>query len=445
MKKKLFSLIAIILTVCMLIPSMSVGAATFKTDFPTTSKALELINLDTGTTVFQKNADQKEFPASTTKIMTYIVTVENVKDLDTKVTVPQSVIDSLSGTGSSMAGLIGGETLTVLQLLNCMMVPSANDAAAVLADFVGGGDTNKFVEMMNKKAKELGCKNTNFVNPHGLHDPNHYTTADDMCKIARYAMTLPHFAEITSEIRYFIPVTNKSKVERPLSTTNKLIQSSSSYYYKYAKGIKTGSTDEAGYCLVSSAVKPGSSYLCVALGAPEVDTNGKPVTTNGAMVDSKKLYEWAFEKLKLKTVINSTDKLGEVKLAYAWNKDTLAYTAEKSYATILPNDVDASSVITTPHLPKSVSAPIKKGQVIGTATVSYAGQELTTVNLVAAESVERSELLHTVDAAKSIFTSTWFLIIVALIVILLIIYIILAIVYNRKKKNLRRVKKYRKM
>jgi len=448
MKKKLFSLITLILAVCILIPSISVGAATYKIDFATTTKALELINIDTGTVVYQKNADQKVEMASTTKIMTYIITAEKIKNLDTKITVPQAVIDSLSGTGSSMSGLIGGETLTALQILNCMMVPSGNDAAAVLADYVGGGDANKFVEMMNAKAKELGCKNTHFVNPHGLHDPDHYTTADDMAKIAKYALSLPHFTEITSQISYSIPATNKSAKPREIGATNYMICPNAEqgyYYYKYATGIKTGTTDEAGYCLVSSATKDNSSYLCVALGAPEIDANGKHVSINGAMVDSKKLFQWAFSSLKLKTVINNTDKLGEVKLAYAWNKDTLAYTAEKSYSTILPNDVDASSVIITPHLPKSVTAPVKKGYVIGTATISYAGQELTTVNLVAAESVERSELLHTVDAAKLIFTSTWFLVIVALIIILLIIYIILAIMYNRKKKNLRRVKKYRKM
>lgn len=445
MKKKLFSLITIILTVCMLLPSLSVGAATYKIDFETTAKALELINLDTGTIVYQKNADQKMYPASTTKIMTYIITVEKVKDLNSQVTVSKDVVDQLLGTGSSLSGIKEGETLTVLQLLNCMMVPSGNDAALVLADYVGGGDVSQFVDMMNAKAKALGCKNTHFANPHGLQDENHYTTADDLSKIARYAMTLPHFAEITSQLYYTIPATNKSPKARTINTTNGLLDPNSKYFYQYAKGIKTGSTDEAGYCLVSDATKGSSSYLCISLGAPEVDAKGNTVSPNGSFVDTKKLYQWAFSNLKLKTVINNTDKIGEVKLQYAWNKDTLSLTAEKSYSTILPNDVDASSVLVTKHLPKSVSAPIKKGQPIGTATLSYAGQELTTINLVAAESVERSELLHSVDAAKSVFTSTWFLVIVALIVILLIIYIILAIVYNRRKRNLRRVKKYRRM
>lgn len=445
MKKKLFPLIALILAVCIMMPSLSVSAATYDINFETTTKALELINLDTGTTVYQKNANQKMYPASTTKIMTYIIAAENIKDLNaTKITASKKVVDSLLGTGSSLSGVQAGETFTALQLLYCMMIPSGNDAALVLADYVGGGDVNKFVDMMNAKAKSLGCKNTHFANPHGLHDENHYTTADDLAKIAKYALSLPHFVEINSLTYYAIPASGKfPKID--LNTTNGLIQPVSSYFYRYATGIKTGSTDEAGRCLVSSASKDDSKYLCVALGAPEKDSNGKDVTINGAMIDSRKLFEWAFDNLKIKTVVNANDKIGEVNLNYAWNKDKLSLCAKEDYKAILPNDVDVSSVIPILHVPKSVDAPIKKGKKIGTATLSYAKQELTTIDIVAAESVERSELLHTADVAKTIFTSTWFIIIASLIIVLIIIYIILAIIYNRKKKSMRRVKKYRRM
>lgn len=447
MKKKLFVLIPLFLAVCVMMSSLPVNAATYHIDFSTTTDGLELANLDTGTVVYQKNADKKLEPASTTKIMTYIIACENIKNLEnTKITVKKEVVDSLLGTGSSMSGVKEGETLTALQLLNCMMIPSGNDAALVLADYVGGGDVNKFVDMMNAKAKELGCKNTHFANPHGLHDPNHYTTADDLLKIAKYALSLPYFSDITSKTIYKIAPTNKCSTARYIYTTNSLINVTADngyYYYKYATGIKTG--HDVGYSLVSSAVKDGSSYLCVALNAPDKDANGKDVSTNGAMIDSRNLFKWAFNNLKLKTVITANDAVCDITLNYAWNKDKLQLVPEKSYSTILPEDVEASSVFVTPHIPKSIDAPIKKGQVIGTATLTYANQELTTVNLVAAESVERSELLHSMNTVKSIFTSTWFIVIASIIVTLLIIYIILALIYNRKKKNLRRVKKYRKM
>lgn len=449
MKKKLFPLLYLILTVCMLVPSYA-SAATFNIDFETNSAAIELINLDTDTIVYQKNADAKRAPASTTKIMSFIVVSEQIEDLEnTQVTVTKEVVDRLLGTGSSLSGIKENDVLTVMQLLNCMMVPSGNDAALVLADYIGNGNADAFVELMNQKAQELGCINTHFMNPHGLHDENHYTTAHDLYLITKYAMTLPHFTDITDQTRYtYTPAGGpEANQERTLVTTNRLIDPNldPSLYYRYARGIKTGSHDQAGYCLVSSATKGGYSYMCVALGSPSVDESGNKVTNRGEMIDSKNLYEWAFNNLEMKDVLNSEDSVGEIQLDYAWNKDKLLLVPAKNYSTIMPDSVDVSSVILTKNLPESVEAPIKKGDKIGTATLSYAGQELATVDLVAAESVERSELLHSVDTVKSIFTSTWFLVIAGIILVLVLIYIVLALIYNRKKKNLRKVKKYRRM
>ena len=449
MKKKFASFFLTLFILCtVVIPVPAVDAATFNIDFEPTTKALELINLDTNTVVYEQNSDQKMYPASTTKIMTYIVAVENISELDgTKITVSKKVVDELLGTGSSLAGVLEGEELTAMQLLNCMMIPSGNDAALVLADYVGGGDSQKFVDMMNEKAKELGCTNTHFMNPHGLHDEQHYTTAQDLYLITKYAMTLPYFMEICSKTYYTIPPTNQSPTERTIYTTNMLLNQNAGgeYYYKYAKGIKTGSHDQAGYCLVSTAVKDGYSYMCIALGAPSVDENGNRISTNGAFLDTKKLYQWAFDNLEIKTILSDSESVANVPVTLAWNQDKLLLVPEKSYSTILPVDVEESSIILTPSLPESVEAPVKKGQVIGTAVLSYADQQLTTINLVAAESIERSEVLHSVDIAKGIFSSTWFLIIVFIIILLLIIYIILALIYNRKKKKLRKVKKYRRM
>lgn len=449
MKKKFLSLFTALIILCTVFLPNTANAADFTINFKTNSEAIELVNLDTGTAVYEKNQNEKREPASVTKIMTYIITAEHIKDLQgTKITVSKKILDELSGTGSSMAGIQVGDVATVYQLLNCMMVPSGNDAALTLADYVGGGDVNKFVDMMNAKAKALGCTNTHFTNPHGLHDPNHYTTAADLVKIARYAMTLPYFMDICSQVGYaYIPSggPNKGK-ETDLSTTNRMIISSDTkYYYRYAKGIKTGHTDESGYCLVSTASADGYSYLCIALGSPSVDKNGKEIDTHGEMLDSAALYRWALTSLELKKIVGADDTLGEIGLNYAWNKDKLRLQAEKSYSAILPKGVSASSVIITKKLPKSIDAPVKKGQVVGTATLSYANEQLATINLVAAESVERSELLHTTDIIKAIVTSIWFIIIVILIILLVIVYIILAIIYNRKRKNLRKVKKYRRM
>ena len=450
MKKKLFPILCLFLALCCVLPGAQARAATFNIDFDTSSAAIELVNLDTDTVVYEKDADARREPASTTKIMTFIVVSEQIQDLDnTQVTVTKEVVDRLLGTGSSLSGIKENDVLSVMQLLNCMMVPSGNDAALVLADYVGSGNSDAFVELMNQKAQELGCVNTHFMNPHGLHDDEHYTTAHDLYIITKYAMSLPHFTDICDQTRYsYSPVGGPDAgQQRTLVTTNRLIDPNldPSLYYRYARGIKTGSHDQAGYCLVSTATRGGYSYMCVALGSPSVDENGNKIPTRGEMIDSKNLYEWAFNNLSMKDVLNSEDAVGEIALKYAWNKDKLLLVPAKNYSTIMPDSVDVSSVILTKHLPEDVEAPVKKGQKVGAATLSYAGQELATVDLVAAESVERSELLHSADTVKSIFTSTWFLVVAGVIVVLLLIYIILALIYNRKKKNLRKVKKYRRM
>ncbi len=425
-----------------LLPGLQVKAAEFDIDFETHCTALYLENIDTESVVYQKNENERRYPASTTKIMTYIITCENVADINkTNVKVKSSILHMLDGTGSSMAGLKEGETLTVYQLLNCMMIPSGNDAALVLADYIGNGDINKFVEMMNAKARELGCENTHFANPHGLNDPNHYTTVSDMAKIAKYAMTLPEFVNITDTVTSDI-----IGDDRYLVTTNSMIDPvrGGDLYYPYAKGIKTGSTgNDSGYCLVSTASKGGYTYLCVAYGAPYEDEEGENYE-NGAMLDSISLYDWAFDNLSIKTVIDKNDLVKEIGLDFAWNKDTIQLSPSNSFSTILPDDVKIGSLERSYSLPERIDAPVKEGDVIGTVTLSYEDQPICTVDLIATENIDRSELLTALDGIKNVITSKWFLLAVGIIAFLIMIYIIVVLVYKRKKSSQRPVKKYRK-
>ncbi len=420
----------------------NVNAAEFDTDFDTVCKSIYLENLDTGMTVFSKNADTRRYPASTTKIMTYIITAENISDLkNTYITVKGSVLSQLDGTGSSVSGIKANERLSVYQLLNCLMIPSGNDAALVLADYIGNGDVKKFVAKMNAKAKELGCSNTHFVNPHGLNDPNHYTTVNDMAKITKYAMKLPYFSDISNTVS-----SDCLGEDRYLITTNYMIDPNrgGEYYYEYAKGIKTGSTgNDSGYCLVSSASKDGYTYLCIAYGAPYEDDNGEAYD-NGAMIDSKNLYEWAFENLEIKTVLDKNDLVKEIKLNYAWNKDTIQLVPSQSYSTILPSDVDVTSIDKNFDIPKSIDAPVKQGDKVGTVTLSYANQKLATIDLTASESVDRSEFLSAIDGLKNFVTSIWFILAVIVIAVLFVTYLIIITIYTKRKKNQRPVKKYRK-
>lgn len=448
MKKKLAVFLSMLIVLSSIIASALVpaSAVNFKNDVKLRSRAVLLINMDTGQTVFEKNSEKKVYPASTTKIMTYVIVAENITNFKkTKVKIKQSVLDTLIGTGSSVANVqahVGG-SMTVLDLLYSMMVPSGNDAAMVLADFVGGGNVNKFVEMMNKKAKELGCKNTHFANPDGLHDKNHYTTASDMAKITQYALTLPEFSTITNTTTYYVKGDSF-----PLTTTNYLIDANrgGNYYYPYAQGIKTGTTDEAGHCLVTMGAADGYSYLGVFMKNKFNPAND----VYGTMLDAKEMFRWALTQLELNQVASKETPICEEKVNLAWGKNSVQLVPEKNINAIVPNDFKESDIVIETKVPDSVDAPIKEGDVIGKATVYYKGeqasgkQELGQVNLVSSETIERSGILYVLSVVQSIVVSNWFIIIIAVIVVLLIIYIIISSIIRRRSRRRRRnVKRYR--
>lgn len=467
MKKTANFLLVFILLFAVLLSPLSAAAADFTEDFmqkaqaagaeegaELNSKAAVLVNLDTDETVFSYNADEAMEPASVTKIIVALLLLENVENLNTLITVPAYAIDLLGGTNSSLAGVLRGETLTAEQLLYCLMVPSGNDAAMVIADYLGGGVQGeaipKFVEMMNQRAEELGCTNTHFVNPHGLHDPQHYTTANDMAKIVKYILSSEYadtFMKVCKTTRYTLPANEVRQSATTFSTTNYMQDSVSggSYYYKYVEGIKTGSTGEAGYCLVTTAYNASKKarYLCVSFGAPLTDADGNRAK-NGAMLDAKELYSWAFSTLSYKTLVTSSAAIKEIGLNFAWNQDSILLVPEEDFATMVPTEIDAASVLITPNddVPESVDAPVKKGDVLGTATVSYGyGDErivLGTVNLVADESVESSQLLVTLERVKAVLQSKWIKIGLTVLAVLVVLYIIVSIVYNIKKKKLQR-------
>lgn len=439
--KKLCSLfVAVVLVVAAVFSPVSVHAA-YTVDFDLNSQALLLVNLDTDTVVFEQAADERMEPASVTKIMVAILFLENIQDLEnTQITADPAALDTLYGTNSSLSGIQHGEVLTAEQLLHSLLLPSGNDAAVVIASYFGNGDMSVFVDMMNQKAQELGCTNTHFANPHGLHDPEHYTTARDIYIMTKYAMSLPKFMEVCEKTRYTIPPTNKTKNSRTLSTTNLMMDSvnGGSYYYRYTQGIKTGSTEEAGYCLVSTAYNTQKNYryLCVALGAPYHDAEGKKAK-NGAMIDSKNLYEWAFNELELKTLVDTLTPRTEIKLEQSWNKDSLLLVAKEEFATLVPKNITPNSVLVVPNddVPESVTAPVEQGQVLGTAKVMYANMELGTIELVASETVNESEILKILAIAQDIIKKPWVKIIVIVLLLLLAAYITISVLYNRKKKR----------
>lgn len=403
-----------------------------------------LINTDSETVIFDKNADKKSAPASLTKIVTCMLVLENCEDLSATVTCERADLDGLYRQNAATAGIRTGETLTVEQLLYCLMIPSAADAANILARYVGGSQ-DEFVVMMNDFVKNLGCENTNFINPHGLDgDGGAYTTANDLYKITKYALTNPTFKKITSTLRYDVAPTNQYSETRYLHNTNKMMNPAyKDYYNSCISGVKTGTSDLAGHCVISTASKNGYNYMLIVMNAPQYDIDGDNVEENVAFTDSKRIYEWAFQNIELTKITNTTDVVTVVNVEYNWKVDHLRLLPAKELSALVPTGTQAGSLVIRPiesETPKTVKAPIKKGDVLGKAEVLYGEDVVATVDLVSAESLDRSIILWVVGILKTIFSSTVFKILFAIFVVLLIIYILLIIRKNRIKAKRRKIK-----
>ena len=449
MKRTVVKLISAMMALCVILLSSTLGAGaiSFSNNVDVKSKSVLIVSMDSGQTVFEKDPDSKRYPASTTKIMTYIVAVENIPDLEnTRVEIKKSIIDQLRNTGSSMANLGEhvGDKVKVIDLLYSMMVPSGNDAALTLADYVGGGDVDKFVQMMNDKAAELGCENTHFKNPDGLHDPDHYTTARDLYKISKYALTLPYFEQISNATEYTC-----EGDDSPLVTTNYLIDEArgGEDYYTYAQGIKTGTTDEAGRCLVTTASADGHSYIAVLLGAPYKEGEMEEYYT---FTDAADLFRWALVDLEMQTIKSAQTPVCEQKVKLAWGRDSVSLVPEKNLNAIVPKGYKPSNIVVETDTPEEARAPLYTDKPVGTASVYYVeeGKEkqlIATVNLVPIEQIDKSGILEVLDVAGTIFKSYWFLVIIGIIVILLIIYFISSRVHRARKKRNRKVKRYRNL
>lgn len=398
-----------------------------------------MICMDNDEEVFNKNYNKRTAPASLTKIMTALVALENCEDLTLPVTISQYAIDSLVGTDSSTAGLVPGETVTMYDLLNCLLVKSANEAAIAIAEYVGGS-VPAFLEMMNKKAKELGCKDTNYVNVHGLDQEGHYTTAHDLYLICKEAMKNPTFEKIVGQTSYTLPKTNMSE-ERILPATNFMMNSNyTDCYLSYVTGIKTGTTDDAGRCIITKASKNGYNYLAIIMGADSKDAVAGETPENIAFIECKKMIEWTFSNIKYKVVARAEDIITVVDVKYSWAAETLELVPSEDVAALVPSDLDSSSIYIQPSTdtPETVKAPVKKGEKVGSASVYYAGKEIATVDLVASKNVSRSLILAFGGAIKAAWNSVVGKIIFFLIVLLAAGYVCFTVYINKNKAKRKR-------
>ena len=440
MKKSLLSFITVII---LLFSFVSVTASAYSpSTFSVNAEYCILSNMDTGEILYSKNADELLYPASVTKLLTALVVCENTEDYNNTVTIDGDLINTLLGTDSSLSYIVADEVLSIDQMLHYLLITSGNDAALVLAKYIGG-TVDRFVEMMNETAARLGMSSSHFANPHGLPDSNHYTTARDIQKLALAAFKVDKIKEICSLSRYTMPETNKHG-QRTLSTTNYLIDKTTTYYYKYCTGGKTGYTESAGRCIVSTAEKEGMRYLSVVMKA---DPSYKDENGNSKRIeftDTARLFEWAFNNFSYKTVIDKNEYIGDIGVNLSWDDTSVQLMAGNSLTVLLPNEAEKSSIDVDLNFisGKSVDAEIEKGEVLAVANVYYANEIIGTVNLVAAKDIKRSLMQYSWMLLKRSFSTLWFKLIFAVLGVLLASYWIIATVQinriNKKRKNLRR-------
>ena len=426
-KRRLFSLF---LSFALLLPLFSLTSADAYEDFTLDAKAGLLIEADTGEILYEKNAHQENFPASLTKVMVALLVFEAIDEgkiaLTDSVTATESAFEGLSSDGST-ANIVPGETMTVEQLLNCMLIVSANEACNILGETLYGS-VDAFVARMNERAAELGCEHTHFANATGLHNSQHYTTAWDLYLITREALKHDKFMEICNSKSYTVPATNMTDKPRELHSTNFLISNwrARGYVYRDAQGIKTGSTEEAGHCLVSSAVRGDRQLVSVVLGAEKITLADGKSTLTKSFSETIRLFDYGFDCFSRREVVSADELVREVPVALSSEANYVVAHPAESITRMLPTELDLSELTRDITLPDSVDAPIAAGDELGEMTVSYNGTVYGTVKLLALSDVSASWLLVARRDVADFFSRT-----VVRIVLVVLLLLILAFLFLR--------------
>ena len=313
-----------------------------------------------GRVLWARNPDLRRPMASITKVMTAVVALEH-SSLSDVATVPREAVT----VGQSSAGLRAGEKLTMLELLEALLVKSGNDAAVTIADAVAGSQP-AFVAMMNSKASQLGLSDTHYANPHGLDQPGHYTTADNLAVLARYAMTKAAFRDIVRRSQVTI---GKGKQRTTLHTTDELLG-----VYQGMMGVKTGNTDGAGYSVVSAAQRGGVRLYAIVMGTK---------SDRQRFLDAKALLDWGFAHYRPMLLADAGTVVAEAPVSsYLDRTVPLAVSQDTSVAVL---DLDGTIQRTVSVGP--IAAPVKVGDVAGVATFKQAKRIIATVPLVATKAV----------------------------------------------------------
>lgn len=392
------------------------------------AEACILIDSKTGQVLYEQNADKKGlYPASTTKIMTAIIALEN-GDLNQMMTASQAAVNDIGKDGMNI-GIIPGEEISMEYLLHALLISSANETANIIAENICPS-RQEFIDMMNRKANDLGAVNTHFVNPCGAHDPNHYTTARDMAIIAQHAMTIPQFREIVSKKEYRIQPTNKHNEWPVLASTNNLMKWDKSTLYS-VNGIKTGFTSPAGYCLVSSASDDTSMELiAVVMGVK--NQGGR----ENIVKYSRQLLEYGFNNYEIRNIVNADQIIKTVPVIDAENNASVSLAARDDLSCIIPKDNSTQSITANEYLKTDIETPVNKGDIMGYIEYESNGIKLGKVTVIAADSVSQAAKAKVVASAKDVVKNSVFKKVIIFIVISLLSFLVLRFTLRTISRNI---------
>ena len=421
--KKIFSLV--LAFIIAFLPILNINNLSFADSEPSlTAEYAILMDYESGKVLYSKNGYSKLYPASTTKAWTAYVVLKHVKDLNQVVQIKDLPIVE----GSSMY-LKEGEAFTVKELLDALLIHSCNDVAVVLAKYVGGTEEN-FIKMMNDEAKAIGAKNTHFNNPHGLPDENHYTTAFDMALMARKAMDNEVFKSIvkTESIRF--PATEAYPYERYFKNTNQFLTSPYQMDYKGQKvdikydvvdGIKTGYTDAAGKCLLSTGFKNNIRVISAVFKSNVSDL----------YLDSRTLLDYGFDNFYSKVVVDKDEFTNKKKFIFSKEKE-LIYQPETNYTVALPNNVKNTNYSTKINLEK-IKLPIKSGDIVGSLDVYNNNKLEKSINLIAKNDV--TSIFGFITENKILYNTLKILLVIFIIIVIIVSSIIILSLFKKKKRR----------
>ena len=391
-------------------------------------EAAVIYNVEYDQIIYENNTEKVIFPASLTKIMTAVLALEYPeKPLTVEVT--HSAIDGLKG---NYIGLKVGENVPYDDLVKALIVSGANDAALVLAECIGT-TVDGFVDMMNSKAKELGMEQTHFTNPTGMHNDFMQTTVDDMLILCRYAYHINEFMEISSMPKYDMPKTDKSSM-RTLITRNLMLSKifGGDYYDPEIKGMNSGSTTEAGFCLATTKERDGLVYICIVCGSGK-DDKDKILSYS----DTSALYKYIFNNYKLTEVLPESSSVCQVPVRFSGSVDNAVVVSSRTLKSILPIDSDIKKQVTVTEklTVETLDAPMKAGTPVGSADIFFDGEKIGSVTLVTQANIERSNFLYLMFQIGEFFKKKEVILVFLGVAAAAVIYLIIVILTFPDKKR----------